>query len=74
MKIFMPSFGMSMKEGTIESWLKEDGDTVVAGETIVEITTEKLTNELEAPADGILKIIVDEGDVIECGEEIAELL
>lgn len=74
MKIFMPSFGMSMKEGTIERWLKEDGEKVMEGEAIVEITTEKLTNELEAPSNGIIKLIVDEGDVIECGEEIAELL
>ena len=69
----MPSFGMSMKEGTVERWLKEDGDTIEKGEAIVEITTEKLTNELEAPESGILKIIADEGEVIECGEEIAEL-
>lgn len=73
MKIFMPSFGMSMKEGTIERWLKLDGDAVVEGEAIVEITTEKLTNELEAPNNGILRIIAGEGETIECGEEIAKL-
>lgn len=73
MEINMPSFGMSMKEGKVAKWLKEDGKAVTKGEAIVQITTEKLSNELEAPESGTLKILAEEGTVIECGEEIAEI-
>lgn len=72
-KILMPSFGMSMKEGTIAKWLKSDGDSVEKDEAILEISTEKLTNEITAEASGILKIIAQEGEVIACGETIGEI-
>jgi pyruvate dehydrogenase E2 component (dihydrolipoamide acetyltransferase) len=73
MKMVMPQIGMTMVEGTIEAWLKKDGDTVAKGEIILEISTEKLTNEIEAPADGVLKILVGEGETVDCGAEIAEI-
>ncbi|HEX5690126.1 MAG TPA: biotin/lipoyl-containing protein, partial [Roseiflexaceae bacterium] len=38
----MPKWGLSMQEGTIGTWLKQDGDTVKKGEPIVEIETEKI--------------------------------
>lgn len=72
-KVLMPSFGMSMSQGTISKWLKNDGDTVTAGEPILEITTEKITNEMEAPTSGTLKITANEGDVVESGGEIGEI-
>lgn len=73
-KILMPSFGMSMTEGTISEWLKNDGDMVKEGEPIVEIATEKVTNEMEAPATGILRIIAQEDEVVESGGEIGEIV
>ena len=61
-KIKMPQLGVTMEEGTVERWLKAEGDSVKAGEPIVEITTDKLTNEVEAEADGVLlKIVAKEG-------------
>ena len=50
----MPKLGMTMKEGTVEEWFKSEGDTVKQGESIVTISSEKLTNDVEAPASGTL--------------------
>lgn len=74
MNVLMPQIGMTMVEGTIEKWLKNDGDHVEKGEVILEFTTEKLTNELEAPGSGIIKILAQEGEIIACGEVIAEIV
>jgi hypothetical protein len=57
-EIVMPKWGLSMQEGTIGAWLKQEGDTVKKGEPIAEIETEKITNLIEAPADGILARIL----------------
>lgn len=59
----MPKLGMTMKEGTVEEWFKSEGDTVEEGESIVTISSEKLTNDVEAPASGtLLKIKVQAGE------------
>ena len=61
-EIKMPQLGLTMEEGTVERWLKAEGDAVKTGEPLLEITTDKLTNEVEAEADGILlKIVAPEG-------------
>ena len=73
MTITMPQIGMTMVEGTIENWKKQSGDQVEKGEVIMEFSTEKLINELTAPESGILKILVDEGEIAECGAPIAEI-
>ncbi|HHU32113.1 MAG TPA: 2-oxo acid dehydrogenase subunit E2 [Clostridia bacterium] len=67
----MPKFGLSMEEGTVATWFKAEGDSVNEGETLAEITTEKITNTVEAPANGILrKILVPEGETVACGVPI----
>ena len=60
-EIFMPKAGMDMKEGTLLRWLKNIGDSVEKDEPIMEIETDKITMEAEAPATGILlaKLIED---------------
>ena len=50
----MPKWGLTMKEGTIVSWLKEVGDEIKKGDNLVEIETEKVVNEFESPESGIL--------------------
>ena len=61
-----------MEFGTIVRWLKAEGDSVVAGEVVVEVETEKVTNELEAPVTGVLeRIVAVEGDEIRAGATIA---
>ena len=60
--ITMPALSPTMTEGTLAKWLKAEGDTIEAGEPIVEIETDKATMEVEAIEDGILgKIVVSEG-------------
>lgn len=61
-RVQMPKMGMTMTEGTIGSWEKADGDFVNEGEIIAIIETDKITNNLEAPASGILRITASEGE------------
>ncbi|GGB38306.1 2-oxo acid dehydrogenase subunit E2 [Virgibacillus dakarensis] len=60
--IVMPKLGMTMTEGTVVEWLKNPGDPITEGEGVVTISSEKLTNEVEAPASGILLEIKKEVD------------
>ena len=50
----MPQLGLTMTEGKITRWLKQEGDTVEADEAILEIETDKINAEVEAPASGRL--------------------
>ncbi len=76
MEIIMPQIGMTMNEGAIAEWKKNDGDKVEKGEPLFSIITEKLENEVEATATGTLKIIkeADPDDFIPCGEVIGEII
>ena len=56
-EIVVPQLGNEIEEAQIDAWLKAVGDEVAAGESIVTITTPKLTMEIEAPAAGRLKEI-----------------
>ncbi|MGZ3617760.1 MAG: biotin/lipoyl-containing protein, partial [Ktedonobacteraceae bacterium] len=49
----MPKWGLSMKTGLIVEWLKKTGEAVREGEPIVEIESEKATNDVDAPVTGI---------------------
>jgi acetyl/propionyl-CoA carboxylase alpha subunit len=60
-KVIMPQAGQDLETGTVRHWLKAEGDAVVKGQSIVEVETEKITIEVEAPASGVLlKIVVPE--------------
>ncbi|WP_418750888.1 dihydrolipoamide acetyltransferase family protein [Frisingicoccus sp.] len=64
-EIFMPKAGMDMQEGTLIRWLKNIGDKVEKDEPIMEIETDKITMEAEAPGSGIfLSKLVDDGTVV----------
>lgn len=52
--VIMPKFGMAQEEGTIIRWLKQAGEWVEKGETLLEVQTDKIDMEVEAPASGIL--------------------
>jgi pimeloyl-ACP methyl ester carboxylesterase len=54
----MPKWGLAMKTGRVVAWLKHPGDAVQQGEPLVEIESEKASNEVEAPATGILRSLV----------------
>ena len=64
-KMYMPKNGMDMTEGTIVKWLKEVGDPVAQDEPIMEIETDKIVMEAEAPGSGILlKKLYQDGDTV----------
>jgi pyruvate dehydrogenase E2 component (dihydrolipoamide acetyltransferase) len=84
-ELIMPKLSMTMEEGHIVSWLKDEGEEVEEGEVILEVLSDKTNFEVEAPADGVLlKKIYEEDDVVpvtevigyigEEGENIDELL
>jgi pyruvate dehydrogenase E2 component (dihydrolipoamide acetyltransferase) len=83
--VAMPKMGLSMKTGTVGKWLVNEGDTVKKGDPIAEVMTDKITNKVEATADGILlKIVAAKGAKLpvlglmgvigEAGEDITEVL
>ena len=64
-QIMMPQLGLTMTEGTVSKWLKQVGDEVQAGDLLVEVSTDKITNQIEASISGVLlKIVVQEGQVV----------
>src|ERR671925_143854 len=63
-EIKLPRLGQGMESGTIVKWLKSEGDPVKKGEPLYELDTDKVTQEVEADASGVLlKIAVAEGEV-----------
>jgi len=70
-EVKLPRLGQGMESGTIVRWLKREGDAVKKREPLYELDTDKVTQEVEAEADGVLvKIVVPEGEV-EVGATIA---
>ncbi len=70
-EVKLPRLGQGMESGTIVKWLKSEGDKVEKGEPLYELDTDKVTQEVEADASGVLlKIAVSEGEV-EVGKTIA---
>ena len=66
-EVLMPKLGLTMTEGTIDEWKKNVGDTVKKGEILFSVETDKLTNDVEAEADGVLlKILVPAGETVAC--------
>lgn len=61
-EILMPKLGLTMVEGTIIKWFKHEGDYVKVGDKLFEVETDKLTNEIEADTEGIVKkLFISEG-------------
>lgn len=72
--ITMPKWGLTMKQGKLTKWFKEEGDTVEKGEDLFEVETEKITNVVESPASGTLfQIVVPAGTVAATGAVLAIL-
>ena len=64
-ELLMPQLGLTMEEGTVSAWLKQEGDQIKVGDPILEITTDKLTNEVVSEYEGtLLKIVAQEGEDI----------
>jgi 2-oxoglutarate dehydrogenase E2 component (dihydrolipoamide succinyltransferase) len=69
----VPASGESITSANVASWRKKDGDRVVKGEILVVLETDKVSNEIEAPVDGTLKILVPEGEEVSIGAVIAKI-
>ena len=74
-EVIMPALGMSQEAGRVVRWLKAAGDEVASGEPIVEIETDKVTIEMEAPASGVLGAIrAQDGQDVPVGNVIGLIL
>jgi len=73
-QIVVPTLGESVTEATVAQWLKKEGEAVSADEPVVELETDKVTLEVNAPAAGVLsKIVAGEGSNVEVGALLAEV-
>lgn len=72
-QVILPKLGFSMNEAVIAEWLVADGAEVKEGEPLYAIESDKSTQEIEAPASGILKILAQPGETYEVGHVVAEL-
>jgi pyruvate dehydrogenase E2 component (dihydrolipoamide acetyltransferase) len=71
----MPALGLAQETGKVIRWLKAEGESVAKGEPLLEIETDKVTVEVEAPAEGILGgVRAGEGDEVPVGEAVAFVL
>src|SRR5262249_58101973 len=73
-EVVMPAMGDSVSEGSILEWHKQEGDAVSEGETLVEISTDKVDAAVPAPISGtVVQIPPAEGDTISVGGLLAEV-
>jgi len=71
-EIKMPRFGMTMKQGKLAKWLKQEGDAVQKGEPLFEVETEKITNTVQSIVSGILfQIVIQVGETVPVGTVLA---
>lgn len=71
-KINMPKLAPEMESGVLCAWLKEEGESVAAGEPLFEIETNKVVNQVEATTSGVLKKqLVEEGDIVRVDTAVA---
>lgn len=69
-EVVLPKLGFSMNEGQIAEWLVADGAQVTEGDPLFLLEADKSTNEVEAPASGILRIEAEAGETYEVGTVI----
>ena len=74
-EVIMPALEMAQETGKLLRWIRVEGETVTKGEPLMEVETDKVTVEIEAPADGILGMVTAfEGDDVPVGQTIAFVL
>ncbi len=70
--VVMPQMGVSVSEGTITKWLKQEGEQVAADEALLEISTDKVDTEVPSPGEGVVQqILVQEGETVDVGTKLA---
>jgi pyruvate/2-oxoglutarate dehydrogenase complex dihydrolipoamide acyltransferase (E2) component len=71
--INIPKLGVSMSEGTLVEWLVQDGEQVTEGQVLYRIETDKVENDVESPATGVIRITGEEGETYDVGAAIGEI-
>ena len=72
--VIVPKWGLTMEEADVLRWLKEIGDHVTEGEPILELETDKVTGEVEAPSSGTLaETLVTSGQTVEPGQVVGRI-
>ena len=72
--VVMPQMGVSVSEGTVTRWLKQEGEQVEADEPLLEISTDKVDTEVPSPASGTLtQILVQEGETVDVGTKLGQI-
>src|SRR5512143_2051754 len=72
--VVMPQMGVSVSEGTITRWLKQEGQQIEADEPLLEISTDKVDTEVPSPASGTLtQILVQEGETVDVGTKLGQI-
>ena len=70
--VVMPQMGVSVSEGTITKWLKQEGEEIQADEPLLEISTDKVDTEVPSPGSGVVQqILHPEGETVPVGERLA---
>jgi pyruvate dehydrogenase E2 component (dihydrolipoamide acetyltransferase) len=70
--VVMPQMGVSVSEGTITKWLKQEGEEIQADEPLLEISTDKVDTEVPSPGSGVVQqILVQEGETVDVGTKLA---
>ena len=83
-EVTMPKFGLTMTEGTIQKWFKNEGDAIKAGESLFEVETEKVLYEVESrgtgtvakllyPLEAVVAVGLPVAVIAEAGENVAEV-
>ena len=73
-QIKMPQLGESVTEGTVDKWLKHEGDFVKRDEPLVEVVTDKVNAEIPSPFEGkLVKISANEGETVRVGAVIGQI-
>jgi pyruvate dehydrogenase E2 component (dihydrolipoamide acetyltransferase) len=71
-EVVMPQMGVSVSEGTVTKWLKQEGEHIARDEALLEISTDKVDTEVPSPAEGVVaQIHVQEGQTVEVGTVLA---
>jgi multifunctional 2-oxoglutarate metabolism enzyme len=74
LEVVMPEMGESVTEGTVLEWHVSEGDSIEEGDTVVEVSTDKVDAEVPAPVSGtITKVLVGPDETIEVGKPLAEM-
>jgi len=73
-QVRLPKLGFAMNEGVVAEWLAPDGGSVVEGQPLYVLESEKTSQEIEAPASGVLRVVAATGETYEVGALVAEII